>query len=67
MAGRLRGESEPEKDSDVRITSPEHSSVGWEAVTESMRYTLAESGPVRGAKTLLTMNQVDGFDCPSCA
>lgn len=58
---------EPGRDAGVRITGPEHSSVGLEGIAESLRYTLAESGPVRGAKTLLAMNQVDGFDCPSCA
>jgi len=60
---------EPDQDPDtgVRITGPKHSSVGVEGIAESLRYTLAESGPVRGTKTLLAMNQVDGFDCPSCA
>jgi molybdopterin-dependent oxidoreductase alpha subunit len=32
-----------------------------------MHYALAEMGPVRSAQTLLKMNHVDGFDCPSCA
>ncbi|NUP50739.1 MAG: FdhF/YdeP family oxidoreductase [Catenulispora sp.] len=54
-------------ESGVRVSSPKHSSVGLEGITESMRYTLEQSGPVRGAKTLLALNQVDGFDCPSCA
>jgi molybdopterin-dependent oxidoreductase alpha subunit len=67
MAGPLRRKREPDQDSEVQVTGPKHASVGWEGIAESMRYTLAESGPVRGAKTLLTMNQVDGFDCPSCA
>jgi molybdopterin-dependent oxidoreductase alpha subunit len=32
-----------------------------------MQYALEEMGPIRSAKTLLTMNHIDGFDCPSCA
>jgi molybdopterin-dependent oxidoreductase alpha subunit len=68
MAGRVRRtESASGQKSDVQITSPKHSSVGLESIAESVRYTLAESGPVRGLKTLLALNQVDGFDCPSCA
>ena len=51
----------------LRITHPKHSSVGAEGIAETLHYTLAESGPVRGAKTLLSLNQVEGFDCPSCA
>jgi molybdopterin-dependent oxidoreductase alpha subunit len=32
-----------------------------------MKYATAEMGPVRSARTLLKVNHVDGFDCPSCA
>jgi molybdopterin-dependent oxidoreductase alpha subunit len=54
-------------ESGVRTSGPEHSSVGLEGIAETVRYTLRESGPVRGVKTLLALNQVHGFDCPSCA
>ena len=40
---------------------------GLPAVLASMQYALRETGPVRGAKLLTTMNQKDGFDCTSCA
>ena len=32
-----------------------------------MKRSLAEMGPRRTAKTLLRLNQAEGFDCPSCA
>jgi molybdopterin-dependent oxidoreductase alpha subunit len=32
-----------------------------------MRYALGEMGAARTVRTLLRVNQADGFDCPSCA
>jgi molybdopterin-dependent oxidoreductase alpha subunit len=32
-----------------------------------MQYALSEMGATRSLKTLLKVNQADGFDCPSCA
>jgi len=40
---------------------------GVKAVAISMQRAVGEMGPVRAAKTLLRLNQVDGFDCMSCA
>lgn len=40
---------------------------GLPAVVQSARWGLREMGPVRSLKTLLAVNQVDGFDCQSCA
>jgi molybdopterin-dependent oxidoreductase alpha subunit len=48
-------------------TPPKTSSVGFPAIADSMRYALNEMGPKRSVQTLLKMNQVGGFDCPSCA
>lgn len=50
-----------------QIEAPESAAAGLPAVTETMRFALEEMGPVRTARTLGRMNQVDGFDCPSCA
>lgn len=47
--------------------TPKTSSVGIPGVIESLRYAHAEMGPRRSLKTLLKVNQIDGFDCPSCA
>src|ERR1041384_4183283 len=32
-----------------------------------MKHTARETGLVRGTRTLLKVNQKDGFDCPGCA
>ena len=32
-----------------------------------MRYALSEMGPAASVRTLLRVNQADGFDCPCCA
>jgi len=40
---------------------------GWDALKSTARHLIAQDAPVRGAKTLLSVNQPDGFDCPGCA
>jgi len=44
-----------------------HPAGGWGALQASLRIAREETGLVRGAKTLLRVNQPDGFDCPGCA
>jgi molybdopterin-dependent oxidoreductase alpha subunit len=51
----------------LKISAPESVAVGVPGVAVSMRYALSEMGPARSARTLLRVNQADGFDCPSCA
>jgi molybdopterin-dependent oxidoreductase alpha subunit len=60
-------EAEHVSDEHVRVGEPEDSAVGIPGVAVSMRYALAEMGPARSLRTLLKVNQADGFDCPSCA
>lgn len=40
---------------------------GWGALAASARHLVAAGNPVAAAKTLLTVNQPEGFDCPGCA
>lgn len=40
---------------------------GWGAVKSVVRQLKDSGAPVAGAKTLLHVNQADGFDCPGCA
>jgi molybdopterin-dependent oxidoreductase alpha subunit len=54
-------------DDDLKVSEPESVAVGLPAIREAMKYALGEMGPARTAKTLLSLNQIDGFDCPSCA
>ena len=51
----------------LRVGEPETSAVGVPGVAVSVRYALAEMGAARSVRTLLRVNQADGFDCPSCA
>ncbi|MDE3083458.1 MAG: FdhF/YdeP family oxidoreductase [Acidobacteriota bacterium] len=52
---------------EVEVSEPEAVAVGRVAVRLSLGRALREMGVVRSFKTLPKMNQVDGFDCPSCA
>ncbi|MFZ3474681.1 FdhF/YdeP family oxidoreductase [Streptomyces sp. 4.24] len=65
MAGRAPG-TDPAQD-DPRITPPEHHAVGVHAVINAMLMARRQMGVVRSARTLLRVNQPDGFDCPGCA
>ncbi len=40
---------------------------GWGALRSVTNALLKQDIPVKGAKTLLSANQPDGFDCPGCA
>jgi molybdopterin-dependent oxidoreductase alpha subunit len=54
-------------DDDVHVGHPKRSAVGLPGIAHSMQYALEEMGPRRSLQTLLKMNHIDGFDCPSCA
>lgn len=49
------------------VGRPKSTSAGVRAVVESLRFALSEMGPKRSLQTLLKVNQIKGFDCPSCA
>lgn len=40
---------------------------GWDALRSSARHLFEQDIPLHGARTLLSANQPDGFDCPGCA
>jgi len=44
-----------------------HAAAGPGAVLSTLRYAAETSGAVRAAKSLLAVNQADGFDCSGCA
>ena len=51
----------------MKADGPENSSVGIPSITSSLRMSVQQMGPRRSLKSLLKLNQTDGFDCPSCA
>ncbi|MGV9645813.1 molybdopterin-dependent oxidoreductase, partial [Streptomyces sp. NPDC003514] len=56
-----------EPDEDLTVTPPKKWAAGVPAVVHAMEYSLEETSARRTGTTLLTMNQVDGIDCPGCA
>jgi molybdopterin-dependent oxidoreductase alpha subunit len=56
-----------ESPNDPKVGKPKKSAVGLPGIAHSMQYAMAEMGVKRSLQTLLKMNHVDGFDCPSCA
>jgi molybdopterin-dependent oxidoreductase alpha subunit len=51
----------------LRVGKVARTAAGMKAIQVSMRHALDEMGPVDGTRMLLGLNQVDGFDCQSCA
>ena len=51
----------------LEVGPPKTSAVGIPSLIASIPLALNEMGPQRALKTLLHMNQKDGFDCMSCA
>ncbi|MCZ4077744.1 FdhF/YdeP family oxidoreductase [Rhodococcus sp. H36-A4] len=54
-------------ETELDIGTPKTHAAGLTAVAVSMKRALGHMGPVRTAKTLLDLNQAEGFDCMSCA
>jgi molybdopterin-dependent oxidoreductase alpha subunit len=51
----------------TRIENPATAAAGLKSIQKTIAVTAAESGLIRGGKLLLKVNQIDGFDCQSCA
>ncbi|MGO1770288.1 MAG: FdhF/YdeP family oxidoreductase [Microbacterium sp.] len=51
----------------LRVRHPEKQAVGVPAVLNAMKIAIDQMGVVRTGRTLLRVNQKDGFDCPGCA
>ncbi|MFN2482183.1 MAG: FdhF/YdeP family oxidoreductase [Pyrinomonadaceae bacterium] len=49
------------------ITRPPRVAAGVPAAWSGLKYSLREMGVRRSLKTLLSVNQKNGFDCPGCA
>ncbi|MFD5425666.1 FdhF/YdeP family oxidoreductase [Streptomyces sp. NPDC127084] len=49
------------------VAAPQHAAAGLPAVGHTLRMAQRQMGMARTARTLLKVNQKDGFDCPGCA
>lgn len=52
---------------DLKLTHVEKAAAGVPAVMAAFSDLFEEKAPVRGMRALFKMNQIGGFDCPSCA
>jgi len=52
---------------DLKLTHVESKAAGVPAVLAAFSDLFEEKTPVRGMRALFNMNQMGGFDCPSCA
>ncbi|MGW9113595.1 FdhF/YdeP family oxidoreductase [Microbacterium sp. NPDC055683] len=54
-------------ESELRVGERATAAVGIPAVVHALRISVDQMGAARTARTLLRVNQKDGFDCPGCA
>lgn len=52
---------------DLKLTHVEKAAAGVPAVMAAFSDLFEEKAPIRGMRALFKMNQMGGFDCPSCA
>ncbi|MFG3508959.1 FdhF/YdeP family oxidoreductase [Streptomyces sp. NPDC047821] len=50
-----------------QVAPPQHAAAGLPAIGHTLKVSHAQMGLRRTARTLLKVNQKDGFDCPGCA
>ncbi|MFF2296503.1 FdhF/YdeP family oxidoreductase [Arthrobacter sp. NPDC058127] len=56
-----------DSDADLTVGPPKRSAAGLPSLVDSLPRAVSQMGPSRTWKSLLAMNQKDGFDCMSCA
>src|SRR5215471_20215710 len=66
-AESVPGAQGPIEVEEIKLGKSHATAAGVEGVRQSLRYAWGRMGVVRGTQTLLKLNQVDGFDCQSCA
>ncbi len=54
-------------EADLHVSAPKTWAAGLPGVVASGRMAARQMGITRSARTLLRLNQPDGFDCPGCA
>ncbi|GAA4160396.1 FdhF/YdeP family oxidoreductase [Chryseobacterium ginsenosidimutans] len=64
---RLPSAEPPYKLLDLKLKPPKAWAAGVPAVIHSLDQLVLNASVIRGGRALFSMNQFDGFDCPSCA
>ncbi len=69
VAGPAGGEAvaTPVETAKVDVRPYHHAAAGFGAIASTVKHAYHEMGVLRGASTLLKVNQTNGFDCPGCA
>ena len=67
MADQRRRRTVDVDEEQLSVGEPKDHAAGVKAVAVSTKRSLQRMGPARTARTLLKLNQTDGFDCMSCA
>ena len=62
-----RAPAEDIDEADLEVEQPEDVAAGVTAVAVALKRTIEQMGVVRATRSLLRLNQVDGFDCQGCA
>ena len=65
--GDEQGTGSESEDAHLRVTDPKKVAAGIPGVIASLQHARHQLGVGRSIKTLLALNQPDGFDCPGCA
>src|SRR5215207_3531999 len=63
MEGQMRRSRESDE---AEISEPDDHAAGIPGVAVALKRSLQKMGPRRSARTLLKLNQAEGFDCMSC-
>src|SRR5688572_29557451 len=61
------GAQPPEEIERAQLREPHRVAAGMKALSESLRFTIRETGLTRGIGDWVRVNKKDGFDCQSCA
>ncbi len=62
-----RAPREDVDDEGLHIAKPQQSAAGAAGVLHGLAPVITQMGVTRGTRTLLKLNQANGFDCPGCA
>jgi molybdopterin-dependent oxidoreductase alpha subunit len=57
----------PERLTGIQLDEPKQAAAGVPAVASSLKHVYGNAGLMRGTAAMLSLNQWEGFDCPSCA
>ncbi|GAA3684211.1 FdhF/YdeP family oxidoreductase [Arthrobacter ginkgonis] len=63
----MKNPASEEPDERLTVTKPKEWAAGVPAVTHALEYSLDQTSVSRVGTTLLSINQVNGIDCPGCA